>query len=173
MEENLRAPLEALLFLAAQPLPSRELAERLETDDETVEKLVVELKEELVDRGSGLQLVEVGGGYRLATRPQLAPFLVPPEEPPAKLSPASLEVLVIVAYRQPVTRVEIDQIRGVRSERALATLLERDLVTEAGRMDAPGRPILWATTSTFLESFGLNSLDELPPLPKPLPNTEE
>lgn len=173
MEQTMRAPLEALLFLAAQPLSTGELARRLSTTEELVEKLVEELREEYQARGSGLQIVRVGGGYRLCTRPQLARYLVPIQEPPGRLSPASLEVLVIVAYRQPVTRVQIESVRGVRSERALSTLVERDLVSEVGRLDAPGRPFLYGTTDTFLETFGLDKIEDLPPLPAPLPNTED
>jgi segregation and condensation protein B len=172
MKDKKRSALEAVLFLATEPLSAQELAKRLQLEETAIRELVAELAAEHEARGSGLQIVQVGGGYRLCTRPELAGFLVTPEEPPSRLSAASLEALVIVAYRQPVTRSQIEQIRGVRSERALANLVERDLVTEVGRAEGPGRPILYGTTDTFLETFGLDTITNLPPLPAQLPNTQ-
>ncbi len=172
MKHRERAALEAMLFLATQPLPLAELAKRLNVDEETVGRLVAQLEQEYAARESGLEIVPLGGGLRLCTRPELARYLLPPEQPP-HLSAASLEVLVIVAYRQPVTRSQIEQIRGVRSERALASLVERDLITEAGRAEGPGRPILYGTTATFLETFGFNTLQELPSLPAQLTSKQD
>ncbi|HOB22868.1 MAG: SMC-Scp complex subunit ScpB [Firmicutes bacterium] len=169
---EIKAALEGLLFLATEPLSAKELAERLGIEESTAEELVQELAREYEAREGALEIVRLGGGYRLCTKPELGPLLAKHHEPPSKLSPAALEVLAIVAYRQPVTRSQIDQIRGVRSERALASLVERDLVTEVGRAEGPGRPILYGTTDTFLETFGLNALEDLPPLPSPLPNTQ-
>lgn len=167
------AATEALLFLAAQPLSNEELATRLDVDPKLVDQLVAQLQKEYETRAGGLNIVRVGGGYRLCTRPELARYLIPPQKAPSRLSAASLEALVIIAYRQPVTRVQIEQIRGVRSERALSNLVERDLITEVGRLDAPGRPFLYGTTDTFLETFGLDKIQDLPPLPAQLPNTQD
>jgi segregation and condensation protein B len=173
MERQMRAAIEALLFLAAQPLSTEELAQRLDLEERKIEELVAQLRQDYNSRGSGLTIVRVGGGYRLCTRPELVHYLIPSQAEPRGLSAASLEVLAIVAYRQPVTRVQIDQIRGVRSERALANLVERDLVVEGGRLDAPGRPFLYETSDTFLETFGLDKIQDLPPLPFTLPNKQD
>ena len=123
----------------------------------------------------GIQLVEVAGGFLLVTRARFFPYLrgLAPASRPAPLSAAALETLAVVAYRQPLTRSEIEAIRGVNCESALATLLERGLIEVAGHRQAPGRPALYRTTRRFLEQFGLRSLEDLPPLnglsPQPAP----
>jgi segregation and condensation protein B len=127
---------------------------------EAVEAVSAELQ-----AGSGdIQLVEGHNGWRLVTHPRFAQWvrLLRNEPPPVRLSPSSLETLAVVAYRQPVTRAEIEQIRGVAAEAGLAKLLERDLIFIVGRADLPGRPIQYGTTDTFLEFIGIKSLDELP-----------
>jgi len=119
---------------------------------------------ELQTAGGEIMLVEGPGGWRLVTHPRFARWvrLLRNEPPPVKLSPSSLETLAVVAYRQPVTRAEIEQIRGVSAEAGLSKLLERDLVYIVGRADLPGRPIQYGTTNAFLEFVGLKSLEELP-----------
>lgn len=157
------AALEALLFIAKEPLSADKLAEILEVSRENVYELLAVLRDRYDNPASGFLLIELDNGYRLGTKPSLAAYIeVLYKQPSQALSNAALEVLSIVAYKQPVTRGEIDFIRGVHSDTALATLLDKGLVKEYGRKDTPGRPILYGTTDTFLIHFGLKSLGELP-----------
>lgn len=158
------AALEALLFVAGRPLSVNELASALELEEPLVEAAVARLARRL-DHTRGLELRRVAGGYQLVTRPEYATIvsrLNPPRR--VRLTPAALEVLAVIAYRQPVTRAEIEAIRGVNSESSLETLIEYGLVQDVGRKDAPGRPILYGTTEKFLQVYGLNDLSDLPPL---------
>ncbi|MBC7323802.1 MAG: SMC-Scp complex subunit ScpB [Moorella sp. (in: Bacteria)] len=165
--EDKRAALECLLFVAGGPVPLGTLASCLELPEEDVRELAAELQGLYNQERRGLQIREVAGGYQMCTRPQFANYieaLLQPELP--ALSMAALETLAIIAYRQPVTRAEIEYIRGVKVDGVLNTLLGRGLIQEAGRKDAPGRPILYTTTPRFLEFLGLKDLNELPPLDK-------
>ena len=155
--------IECLLFASNEPLSNEKLAEVLGVAESRIAVLIDQLKERLEDRG--LSLVELAGGYNLATRPEYADFVEQLLEPePERLSVAALETLAIVAYRQPVTRPELDDVRGVNSSSVINTLLEKGLIEVAGRKQVPGRPFLLRTTSHFLSSFGLRDLDELPRL---------
>lgn len=168
--ERLAAAVEALLFASPEPLSDGELARLTGWEPRQVAAAVAMLERRLAeDPTRGLCLVRVNNGSQLATRPDFAPLLARLREPrpPAPLSRAALETLAIIAYKQPVTRAEIDHLRGVRSESALQSLQDRELIEEAGRADGPGRPILYRTTEKFLHWCGLNSLDDLPPLPEP------
>ena len=158
--------LEALLFLQAEPISLQQLALWLECDVEEASESVQELAEALADRGSGLTVQRVGGKVRLATQSYLFEKIAERlhHTPPEPLSHASWEVLSIVAYRQPLTRLEIESIRQTGSERALDTLMQRELIEEVGRKESPGRPILYGTTARFLTEFGLDSPAELPAL---------
>lgn len=159
------AALEALLFVAKEPLSIAKLAEILEVSPENVSELLEILRERYQAADSGLILIEVEKNYRLGTKPEMARYIeILYKQPASALSNAALEVLSIVAYKQPITRGEIDFIRGVQSDRALATLVDKGLVQEVGRKDGPGRPILYGTTEAFLIHFGLKSLAELPNL---------
>lgn len=161
------ARLQAVLFAAPHPLDNDELMNLLAATPDEVEAWLAELQKTLVEnKDSGLLLERVAGGYRLATKPELGEYVenVTSVIKSGSLSPAALETLAIIAYKQPITRAEIEAIRGVRVESALTSLLERDLITEMGRKDAPGRPVLFGTTDTFLAHFGLNTLENLPPL---------
>lgn len=163
MSESLSAALEALLFASDGPLTAERLASVLDLDPEAVPSLVEELAGQL--EGRGLQVLELAGGYRLASRPEFAEHLRRLREPePEQLSRPALEALTIIAYREPVTRPEIDAIRGVDSSGVLGTLLEKGLIRVTGRKEAPGRPWLYQTTDHFLSCFGLKSLDDLPML---------
>jgi segregation and condensation protein B len=124
------------------------------------------LGEDFDREGRGLQLVEVAGGFQLVTRPDYAPWIKRLDRARSvpKLSRSALESLAIIAYKQPIVRTDIEQIRGVETSSVLRTLLERKLVRMVGRKDSPGRPILYGTTKTFLQHFGLRDLSELPPL---------
>ena len=161
--EHWRRLLEALLCVAWEPAPVKRLAEALGLEPKFTQELLLELQEAYV--GRGFQLVEIAGGWQFLTQPEAAPYIERLYKPRAQqLSKAALETLAIVAYRQPVTRAEIDNIRQVKSDAMLAKLMEKTLVKEVGRLDAPGRPILYGTTQEFLAAFGLVSLQELPPL---------
>lgn len=158
--------LEAVLFAAGDPLGEPELAQILEVEPETLKELLSKLREELSGEGRGLALLEVAGGWQLATRPELYHIVSRMGEVTEKrLSAPTMETLSIIAFKQPITKQEIEYIRGVRVERALAKLLSLELIAEVGRKSVMGRPILYGTTKNFLETFGLNSLEELPALP--------
>jgi segregation and condensation protein B len=166
---------EALLFVASEPLDPKRIAKLVNEDEKAVALALQRLDEEYANRG--IVVREAGGGYRFATSPlvrgAVEAYLLPPK---TFLSPQSLETLAIVAHMQPVTKSEIESIRGVNSDSVVSTLLEREFIAEAGRKDVVGRPMLYKTTSFFLECFGLHSLDDLPPLelepgqPLELPN---
>lgn len=155
--------LEALLFVAERPLGRREIAQLVGTDRATVDARLGDLEVSLA--GRGIRLLIDGDRVELATSPDGGALVARYVGVDAiRLSPASLETLAIVAYRQPVTRAAIERIRGVDSDYTVRTLLHRRLIVELGRSDAPGRPFLYGTGFEFLERFGLTSLEELPPL---------
>jgi len=156
---------EGLLFASDVPLEAERIREVLDLASlDDARALVATLKERYDREGHALEVTDVGGGYRMVTRPDLAPWLVrlARAKTRVRLSRAALEALAIVAYKQPVSRPEIDAVRGVNSEGVLDNLLERRLVRIAGRKDAPGRPFLFETTREFLIAFGLRDLDDLP-----------
>jgi segregation and condensation protein B len=158
--------LEAVLFVADEPLSSGSLAQALEIDRQEAERLLEGLAEDYAARGSGIVLRPVAGGWRLYTNPDTAPaverFVLSSRH--GRLTKAALETLAIVAYKQPVTRHQISAIRGVNSEGVLRALVDRGLLAEVGREEGPGRPVLYGTTADFLERLGLASVGELPPL---------
>jgi segregation and condensation protein B len=157
------AQLEALLFVAERPLTRREIASLAGVDRATVDERLGDLEVALADRG--IRLVLSGDRVELVTAPDAGALIARYVGADAvRLSPASLETLAIVAYRQPVTKAAVERIRGVDSDYTIRTLLHRRLVVELGRSDAPGRPFLYGTGFEFLERFGLTSLDEMPPL---------
>jgi segregation and condensation protein B len=162
--DQLKKALECVLFVATKPLPLEEIARILQVPLDEALMLLNELAVEY-ERRSGLAIVEVAGGWRMVTRPEFAAYisrLHPPQR--IRLSRGSLEVLAIIAYHQPITRPEIEQLRGVDSSAAIQSLLEHGLIQVVGYKETVGRPRLYATTQKFLELFGLRSLDELPPL---------
>jgi segregation and condensation protein B len=157
------AQLEALLFVAERPLSRREIAALAGVDRATVDALLGDL--EVTLRGRGIRVLAAGDRVELATATEAGSLIARYVGVDAvRLSPASLETLAIVAYRQPVTRSAVERIRGVDSDYTLRSLLHRRLLVELGRSDGPGRPILYGTGFDFLERFGLTSLDDLPPL---------
>ena len=161
--EQLRRPIEALLFVAAEALTIKQIAKLTHASEVQVAAALAQIEAEYSDRG--IVLREVAGGYRFASAPSarevVEAYLLPPK---STLSTPALETLAIVAYMQPVTKSEIESIRGVASDSVVSTLLDRNLIAEAGRKDVVGRPMLYKTTPEFLESFGLRSLDDLPPM---------
>jgi len=161
--ELTEAALEAVLFVAERPLSRREIAALAGTDQATVDERLGDLEVSLRERG--IRLIIDGDRVELATAPEAGALVARYVGADAiRLSPASLETMAIVAYRQPVTRAAIERIRGVDSDYTVRTLLHRRLIVELGRSGAPGRPFLYGTGFDFLERFGLTSLEELPPL---------
>jgi len=166
-ERELKALLEALLFVSHDPVGLDRLVAALgRTSPSEVRQGLQHLGEDFDREGRGLQLVEVAGGFQLVTRSDFAPWIkrLGRARSVPKLTRSALESLAIIAYKQPIVRAEIEQIRGVETSSVLRTLLERKLVRLVGRKDSPGRPILYGTTKTFLQHFGLRDLSELPPL---------
>lgn len=158
-QPELIGALECLLFMADRPLSLVELAELLDIAIPAVRQLLETLEQRYV----GLRVTEIAGGYELITRPAYADYIARLHKPPrVRLSPAALETLAIVAYRQPVTRPEIEMLRGVNSGGVVATLLEHELICERGHKAAPGRPTLYGTTDKFLKLFGLANVADLP-----------
>jgi len=156
---DLLGALECLLFMADRPLALGEMADLLDITPPAVRQLL----EQLETRYVGLRVVEIAGGYEVTTKPEYAPYVSRLHQPPkVRLSPAALETLAIVAYRQPVTRPEIEMLRGVKTDGVVSTLLEHDLICERGHKNAPGKPVLYGTTDKFLKLFGLASLSALP-----------
>jgi segregation and condensation protein B len=161
--DHLRGLLEALVFASDKPLTANELARLSSAPVKQVKQLLGEIRE--MSLGRGVQLDEIAGGWLFRTNAQFAPFVRElTSGRPVKLTRAQIETLAIVAYRQPVTRPEIDDIRGVDSGATLKLLLERDLLRLLGKKDEPGRPLLYGTTTYFLEFFGLKTLKDLPTL---------
>ena len=163
----LSVQLEAMLFVAAEPVPAAQLAAALDVAPSVVERGLNELDTALANRG--LRLQRNAGRFQLTTAPQLAELVERflGLEATTHLSRAALETLAIIAYQQPVTRPQIDSIRGVNSDSMMKSLLHKGLILEAGRADGPGRPILYSTTPEFLQHFGLSSILEMPSLAKP------
>lgn len=164
---GLKGILEALLFVSADPIPvTRFVALLGAVTKQEIEQALACLRHDYEQEGRGVQLAEVAGGYQLMTKAEFAPWLKRLEKvkAPSKLSRSALESLAIIAYKQPIVRAEVEQIRGVETSGVIRTLLERKLVRIVGRKEEPGRPIMYGTTKTFLEHFGLRDLSQLPPL---------
>ncbi|MEW6244706.1 MAG: SMC-Scp complex subunit ScpB [Bacillota bacterium] len=161
------AKIEALLFAATDPLDINTLAQILGISEIEVDGALRRLQEETEREDRGIRLNRVAGGFELVTKPQFAELisrLSRPKNPPP-LSQAALETLAIVLYQQPVTKAEIELLRGVRSDAAIDTLIARGLIEELGRKEVPGRPILYGTTDFCLKYLGIQDRDRLPPLP--------
>lgn len=160
-----KAILEAILLASPDPLTVKRIGDVMGLDEKDARILVEDLRKEYQQPGRGLYLQEMAGGWVLTTRPEYAEWVEKLLQPKGKgLSHAALETLAIIAYRQPVTRAEMEGVRGVKVDRALETLLERKMVREVGRKDGPGRPMLYGTTREFLQYFGLKEISDLPPL---------
>lgn len=173
-EDQLAGALEAMLFVTDEPVGTIALAEMLECEVGAVEAALVRLRDDLEARGSGIQLREVAGGWRLFTHPAyhelIEKYVLSWDT--RKLSAAAMETLAIVAYTQPVTRAGVASVRGVNSDSSINSLVEKGLVREVGTEDAPGNPVLYGTTRGFLEKFGLRSPADLPDLADFAPDAE-
>ena len=171
---EIRSALEAILFVAETPITAQELAEVVEAPLADVESTLEDIERELADREGGFVLRPVAGGWRLYTAPEMLPYVerFAASERATRLSNAALETLSVVAYKQPVSRGQIAEVRGVDSERALHTLERRGLVREIGTAPGPGQALLYGTTELFLEKLGINSPQDLPPLADHVPPAE-
>lgn len=162
-----KSVIEGLLFVSGdEGIEAKQLAEILTVSTEEIIELIEEMKLDFKKQHRGVQIVEMAGTYQLTTLQEHAPFFERLAYSPSSstLSQAALETLAIVAYRQPITRAEVEEIRGVKSEKAIQTLTNKLLIKEVGRLEGTGRPILYGTTKEFLDYFGLGKLEDLPPL---------
>ncbi len=165
---ELRAAAEAVLFASGEPVEADKIAQALEITIDEVVKLMDSIIEELNNRNSGICVIKLDDKYQMCTRLELAKYVRNALEikKHAPLSQAAFEVLAIVAYNQPVTKSFIEQVRGVDCSGPIANLVQKSLIEEKGRLDLPGRPLLYGTTDGFLRCFCISSLSELPPLPE-------
>lgn len=163
-----RAIIEALIFASSEPITVKNIAEIVQISEHTVKQIITDLMEEYQNSKRGIQIHEVANGFQFCTHPECASYLEKLQKIPRNvgLSQASIETLAIIAYKQPITKAEIEALRGVSVESAIATLVDKSLIEEAGRKDSPGRPIMYRTTNQFLKYFGLNTLSELPKIPE-------
>ena len=160
--------IEAMLFAAGREVTIKEITNVLELGAEDIDKIILNMKAEYEARNSGIEIIKVNDSYQLCTRKEFYEYIYPLFDNRAKpnISNAALETLSIIAYNPNVTRAEIESIRGVNADGTVYKLLEFDLIEEAGKLDAPGRPTMYKVTSKFMKMFGISSLDELPDLPR-------
>ena len=162
--KRLEGAIEAILFAMGESVELGQIAKAIQQDKPTTEKLLHNLMDKYEDEGRGIQIIELEDSYQLCTKRDYYGCLIRIAMQPKKpaLTDVMLETLSIIAYKQPVTKAEIEKIRGVKSDHAVNKLVEYNLVKELGRLDAPGRPILFGTTEEFLRTFGVQGLEELP-----------
>ena len=162
--QELEAQIEAILFTMGEAVEADRIAQALEHDVDTIRRVARNMMDRYDAADRGIKIIELNDSFQMSTKPQMYEAIIKIAHVPKKhvLTEVLLETLSIVAYKQPITRSEIEAIRGVSCDHAINKLVEYRLITEIGRMDAPGRPILFGTTEDFLRSFGLTSLDELP-----------
>ena len=163
---QMKAAVEAILFAMGGSVEVEKIAAALEMKVESTEELLADMMEQYKKEDRGIQIVELEHAYQLCTKKEMYEYLIRVAKQPKKatLSDVALETLSIIAYKQPVTRLDVEKIRGVNCDHAINRLVEYNLVEELGRLDAPGRPLLFGTTEQFLRSFGVGSLEELPEL---------
>lgn len=162
---NFKKHVEALLFASGNPMSTKKIAQIVEMPEQHVELLVGQLILEMSADDRGLTITKVANGYQMCTKPELSTVVKKMAQiQDNKLSLAAMETLSIVAFKQPITKLEIESIRGVKVDKVLTKLLERQMIKEIGRKETIGRPIIYGTTDEFLKSFGLNDLKDLPPL---------
>lgn len=163
-KKKYEAIIEAILFTMGKSVELEKIAEAIELDKKETEKIIKHMMEHYTKNAGGLQIIELDGAYQMCTKSEMYEYLIRIAKQPKRhaLTEVLLETLSIIAYKQPITRVEIEKIRGVSCEHAVSKLIEYNLVCELGRLDAPGRPLLFGTTEEFLRSFGVQSLEDLP-----------
>lgn len=166
MGKNYRAIIEAILFTMGESVELNKIAEVIELDKKETKAILEEMMEEWNNSDRGVAIIELDGAYQMCTKSEMYEYLIKIAKQPKQrvLTDVLLETLSIIAYKQPVTKAEIEKIRGVSCDHAVSKLVEYNLVCELGRLDAPGRPLLFGTTEEFLRSFGVNSIDSLPVL---------
>ena len=165
-KKNYEAIIEAILFTMGESVELEKIAEAIELDKKETKKIIKGMMKHYEDPSIGLQIIELDGAYQMCTKSEMYEYLIRIAKQPKRhaLTEVLLETLSIIAYKQPITRVEIEKIRGVSCDHAVSKLMEYNLVCELGRLDAPGRPLLFGTTEEFLRSFGVQSIEELPSL---------
>ena len=165
---KIKSIIEAILFAAGREVTQKELVLTLEISEEEIEKIIKDMQEEFKREDRGIEIIEVDKAYQLNTKKELYDYIYPILDKRSKpnLSNAALETLAIIAYNPKISRAEIESIRGVNSDGTIYKLLDYELIEEAGKLDAPGRPTTYKTTNEFLKMFGISSLDELPDLPR-------
>ena len=164
--KQLESIIEAILFTIGDSVEVSKIASAIEQDVPTTEKLIHNMMDKYQKEERGIRIIELDHAYQLCSKPEMYEYLIRIAKQPKKyvLTDVMLETLSIIAYRQPITKLEIEKIRGVKSDHAVNKLVEYHLVCELGRLDAPGRPLLFGTTEEFLRSFGVHSIDDLPVL---------
>lgn len=165
-KNSLKSAIEALLFASGEPLSLQDLVNHLEEKSKLIEIIIQEMMEEYEDKNRGIKIICIKGSYQLVTKTENSDYIqkLLKKNKRQSLSQASIESLAIIAYKQPITRIDIDEIRGVKSESAIQRLMEKELIREVGRLEVPGRPILYGTTDEFLRQFELKDLKDLPSL---------
>lgn len=169
-KKKLQAAIEAILFAMGGSVELKKLAQAIGHDEETTKKIIRQMMDRYEKEDRGIRIIELEASFQMCTKKEMYEYLIRVAKQPKKqvLTDVLLETLSIIAYKQPVTKLEIEKIRGVKSDHAVSKLVEYDLVEEVGRMDAPGKPLLFGTTEEFLRRFSVHSLDELP-----APNPEQ
>ena len=165
-KQRIKSIIESILFVTGEPLSLRDISINLEMPPRYIEEILNEMITDYEVSERGIKLISIKGNYQLVTKSENSDYIqrLLKKNKRQSLSQASLESLAIIAYKQPITRIDIDEIRGVKSESAIQKLIEKNLIKESGRLDVPGRPILYSTTDEFLRQFELNDLKELPSL---------
>lgn len=165
-KQRVKSIIESILFVTGEPLSLRDIAINLEMTPRYIEEILNEMMADYEASERGIKLISIKGEYQLVTKNENSDYIqkLLKKNKRQSLSQASLESLAIIAYKQPITRIDIDEIRGVKSESAIQRLIEKNLIKESGRLDVPGRPILYSTTDEFLRQFELSDLKELPSL---------
>lgn len=168
--KQLEAKIEAILFSLGQSVECERIAQAVGHDTKTIRKIIHNMMDAYETENRGIQIIELDGSFQLCTKPEMYDTIIKITHVPKKhlLTDVLLETLSIIAYKQPITKLEIESIRGVKSDHAVNKLVEYNLVCEVGRLDAPGRPILFGTTEEFLRNFGIQSIEDLP-----MANTEK
>ncbi|MBE6728256.1 MAG: SMC-Scp complex subunit ScpB [Ruminococcaceae bacterium] len=174
-KEELYSALEAVLFSSGEPMSIDRISQIFELSPEKTEKALIELAEILKNNNRGIELLRLENAWQLATAKKHSAYIKKAFDIRRKtpLSPAALEVLAVIAYNQPVTKSFIEQVRGVDCSGVVSTLVEKELIEERGRLELPGRPLLYGTTKNFLRCFSITDLSELPPLPKSQPEVSD
>lgn len=163
---EIKSIVEGLLFVAGDAVPLKDLCSIIDVDEVTLRRIIAQMMDSFEEENRGVRIIEVNNCYQLCTKPEHYDYIERLVKPQGRqgLSQASLETLAIIAYKQPITKAQVDHIRGVKSEGCFARLVEKQLIHDVGRMEGPGRPVLYGTTDNFLKLFGLKTLNELPAL---------